>query len=226
MTLRFGLLDRAGKLTQETVVDSRVCDCCPTAAAMTADGPIVAFRDRAAGEIRDISVSRLVNGKWTEPASVHKDNWNITGCPVNGPALAARDRNVAVAWFNGADKQNRAFVAISKDAGKTFGAPIRLDDNGTIGRVDLVMMDDGSVVGSWIENQAGRPAEFRLRKISATGDRSAAVTVSPIAADRAAGFPRLARHGTELVMAWTENTPAAGGSAASARIRTAVASLK
>ena len=216
MELRFGVFDRTGKQSEETVVDARVCDCCPTAAAITADGPIVAFRDRSSGEIRDISVSRLVGGKWTEPSSVHHDNWNITGCPVNGPALAARDRLVAVAWFTGAEKQNRAFVAVSKDSGKTFGAPVRLDDNGTLGRVDLAMLDDGSVVGAWIEYQAGGAAELRIRRILSSGERSAAVTVSPIGSDRAAGFPRLARNGTELVMAWTDKT----------RVRTAIVSLK
>jgi BNR repeat protein len=214
--LRFSTFDRTGKQAEETVVDARVCDCCPTAAAITADGPIVAFRDRSSGEIRDISVSRLVGGKWTEPSVVHHDNWNITGCPVNGPALAARDGQVAIAWFTGAEKQNRAFVALSKDAGKTFGAPIRLDDKGTLGRVDLALLDDGSVVGAWIEYQTGAAAELRLRRIQPSGERSAAVTVAPIGSDRAAGFPRLAGHGTELVMAWTDKT----------QVRTAIASVK
>jgi hypothetical protein len=223
MALRFGVFDRTGKQAEETVVDARVCDCCPTAAAITSDGPIVAFRDRSSAEIRDIAVSRLVSGKWTEPSVVHHDNWNITGCPVNGPALAARDGLVAVAWFTGADKQNRAFVALSKDAGKTFGAPIRLDDSGTLGRVDLALLDDGSVVGAWIEYHSGAAAELRIRRIQSTGERSAAVTVSPIGSDRAAGFPRLARSGTELVLAWTENTPAVSGRGATSRVRTAIA---
>ena len=226
MTLRFGAFDRTGKQTEETNIDPRVCDCCPTAAAITADGPIVAYRDRAAGEIRDIVVSRLVNGKWTEASPVHKDNWNITGCPVNGPALAARDRQVAVAWFTGAEKQNRAFVAFSKDAGKTFGTPVRLDDGGTTGRVDVVMLDDGSVVGSWIEYVTGTPAELRIRRVQSTGERGAATAVTKIGSDRAAGFPRIARQGSELVAAWTENTPGAAGRGTTSQVRTAVISLK
>jgi len=206
MALRFTSFDAAWKQSAETTIDSRVCDCCPTAAAMTADGPIVAFRDRSDKEIRDISVSRLVAGKWSEPVSVHHDNWNITGCPVNGPAIVARDRFVAVAWFTGAENQTRTFVALSKDAGRTFGTPIRLDDNGALGRVDLALLEDGSVVGSWIEYQrGGTPGTLRIRRIQASGERSASVSVAGVGSERAAGFPRIARHGGEIVVAWTEN---------------------
>ena len=226
MALRYGAFDRTGKQTEETSVDARVCDCCPTSAAVTADGPIVAFRDRAQGEIRDIAVSRLVNGKWTEPSTVHKDGWNITGCPVNGPAIAARDRMVAVAWFTGAGGQNRTLVAFSKDSGKTFGAPVRLDDKFTLGRVDLALLDDGSAVASWIENPGGVPAELRIRRIQPTGDRGTAVTVSKIGSERASGMPKIAQFGSELVMAWTENTPAASGRGTTSQVRTATASLK
>ena len=206
MALRFSTFDSAWKQSQETIVDARVCDCCPTAAAITAEGPIVAFRDRSDKEIRDIAVSRLVGGKWSEPTPVHRDNWNITGCPVNGPALVARDRFVAVAWFTGAENQNRAFVALSKDAGRTFGAPIRLDDNGTLGRVDLALFEDGSVAGSWIEYQrGGTPGVLRVRRIQPSGERSASVAIVGVGSDRAAGFPRIARYGNELFAAWTEN---------------------
>jgi hypothetical protein len=34
------------------------------------------------------------------------------------------------------------------------------------------------------------------------------VTVAAIASDRTSGYPRLARHGDELVLAWIERTPA------------------
>ena len=34
-------------------------ECCPTTAAMTADGPIVAYRDRSPEEVPDIYITRL-----------------------------------------------------------------------------------------------------------------------------------------------------------------------
>src|SRR5262245_23051715 len=70
MTLHFGSFDRLWKQTAEMPVDTRVCECCPTTAAVTSEGPIVAYRDRTTDEIRDIVVSRLERGRWTEPVPV------------------------------------------------------------------------------------------------------------------------------------------------------------
>src|SRR6185436_19186156 len=89
MQLRAALFDKSHKQLSDTVIDSRVCECCPTSVALSADGPIAAYRNRSAGEIRDIYVTRLVAGRWTMPIPVHRDNYKIEGCPVNGPSVAA-----------------------------------------------------------------------------------------------------------------------------------------
>jgi hypothetical protein len=219
MSLRSTTFDRAGKQLAERTVDLRVCECCPTAAAVTSDGPIVAFRNRSADEIRDIYVSRFVAGAWTEPAAVHDDGWRINGCPVNGPGLSARGRDVAVAWFTARDDLGRALVAFSQDAGKTFGSPIRVDTAGALGRVDVEQMADGSAVVSWIE-LADRRAQFTARRVERSGQRSAAVTLAGIASNRTSGYPRLALNGNALLFAWTEYDNG------SLRVRTAAASIQ
>ena len=61
MGLRAAVFDPNGRQLSETVLDDRVCECCPTAAAETSQGPIVAYRDRSPTEIRDIYVARLVD---------------------------------------------------------------------------------------------------------------------------------------------------------------------
>lgn len=226
MTVHFGAFDRAWKQTAETPVDLRVCECCPTTAAVTSDGPIVAYRNRSDDEIRDIYVSRLEGGKWSEPKAVHDDGWQISQCPVNGPMLAARGRNVAIAWFTMKDGQGRTFLAFSTDAGRTFGAPIRVDDGGTLGRVDLELAGDGSAVVSWIE-YADRRAEFRARRVEPSGAKSPPMTVAALNSDRTNGYPRIAVHRGELVFAWTEATrpqPGAPGGP-NLRVLTAVAPL-
>lgn len=205
MSVRSAVYDTSGKQISEAPVDLRVCECCPTAAAVTADGPVIAYRDRSPKEIRDIYISRLVDGSWTEPVAVHNDNWHIAACPVNGPALSADGRRVAIAWFTAQGDQGRAFAAFSSDAGKTFGAPVRLDDVSALGRVDIALLADGSAVATWIEFQEGR-AQFKMRHVTPSGTRSEAMTVSSLAASRASGYPRLARAGNELVFAWTEST--------------------
>jgi hypothetical protein len=130
--------------------------------------------------------------------------------------LSARGRDVAIAWFTAARDQGRAFAAFSQDAGRTFGAPIRLDDNGAIGRVDVELTADGTAIASWIES-ADQRAHFRVRRVSRSGERSPAMTVSSIAGTRASGYPRIAAHGGEIVFAWIENA----GSLT--QVRTAVA---
>ena len=219
MSVRFATFGRDWKKTSETPVDLRVCECCPTSAAITADGPIVAYRNRTDDEVRDIVISRLENGKWTEPRPVHADGWKIAACPVNGPMLSARERDVAVAWFTAEGDQPRALVAFSSDSGRTFGKGIRVDDAASLGRVDVELLADGSAVASWIEFADGR-AQFRFRRVEPSGLKSAPTTVSGLTGSRASGYPRIAQYGNELVFAWTET--ADGGS----HVRTAAASLK
>ena len=219
MSLRAATFDRDGTETSEAAVDERVCDCCPTAIAMTTDGPIAAFRDRSPEEVRDISVARLVDssrGQWSASSTVHADGWKIDACPINGPAISARGRQVAVAWMTAKDDQGRAFAAFSDDAGATFGAPVRLDDAASQGRVGIALLAGGSAVASWIEF-ANQRAELRVRRIDASGARGPAQKVAGVGADRTSGYPRLARRGDELLLAWTETSD--GRSA----VRTAVA---
>ena len=218
MSLRAATFAPDGTQRDETAVDLRVCECCPTTVAVTSEGPVVAFRDRSDEEIRDIYVSRLVGGTWTEGVAVHADNWQIPACPVNGPALSARDRLVVAAWFTVQDDQGRAYVAFSPDAGRTFGPRIRVDDAESLGRVDVELLDDGAAAVSWVEF-ADERAQFRVRRVDQAGMRSPAITVSGLAAGRTSGYPRMARRGGELVFAWTETGPG------SSQVQTAVATL-
>jgi hypothetical protein len=203
MSVRAAVYDRSGARVSEGPVDLRVCECCPTAAAVTSDGPIVAYRDRSDDEIRDIYVSRFVNGKWTQPSPVHRDHWKIAACPVNGPALSADGRTVAIAWFTAQGDTGHAFAAFSSDAGVTFGDPIRLDEQAALGRVDVQLLDDGSALATWIEAAAGS-AQLEGRRVEPSGGKSAPFAVAGLAASRASGYPRMARSGNEVVFAWTE----------------------
>jgi hypothetical protein len=204
MSVYFASFDAAWKQTVEAPVNARVCECCPTAAAMTADGPLVAFRDRTNQEIRDIHVTRLDRGRWTESAPIHADNWRIEACPVNGPALSARGRTVAAAWFTALGNDGHAYAAFSQDAGRTWGDPIGLDDQTSLGRVDIELLDDGTAIATWVEFASER-AQLRARQVTASGERSAAATIAGADERRLRGYPRLARNGNTLVFAWTES---------------------
>jgi hypothetical protein len=186
------------------IIDDRICDCCQTSAAITARGPVVVYRDRSPDEIRDISIVRRVDGKWTEPARVHADEWQIEGCPVNGPSVIATGEEVAVAWFTGARDTARVNVAFSHDAGATFSAPVRVDDGNPAGRVDVEFDGSGRALVSWLERVGEAGAEVRVRAIAPDGQRSPAMVVASSAAARTSGFPRMVRSGDEIVFAWTQ----------------------
>lgn len=200
MTLRAASIDH-GSAGEEMLVDSRVCDCCPTTAVRTSRGIVLAYRDRSPEEIRDIYVTRFESGRWTEGAPVSHDNWQIAGCPVNGPSISALDDRVALAWF-AAPAEARVSVAFSSDGGVTFESPIRVDGGRPLGRVDVEMLPDGSVIVGWIE-QLENGAEFRVRRVFADGRGSDPIAVAALAASRASGYPRMARSGDRLVFAWT-----------------------
>ncbi|MEQ1908353.1 MAG: sialidase family protein [Vicinamibacterales bacterium] len=196
--LRFSL---GGRLEGETVVDADTCSCCSTSIVQTGQGPIAAYRDRAAGEIRDISVVRLRNGKWAEPTTVH-DGWQINACPTNGPALAASGSRVAMAWFTGAGGVPRVKVAWSQDAGETFSAPVIIDGGRPVGWPATVMLDDGSAVVSWLESRGDGHGELRLRRISSSGRAGDPITVAESSSGRSTGMPQMVRMGNDLLLAW------------------------
>jgi hypothetical protein len=202
MALYFASFDAQWKQTAETAVDARVCECCQTAAVLTPDGVLTAFRDRSPEEVRDIKVSRLESGAWTPAASLHDDNWKIEACPVNGPALSARGRDIAAAWFTAEGDKGRAFAAFSQDAGRTWSTPIRLDDGVSSGHVDIEWLDDGSAVASWVEF-ADQRSRLRVRRVWPSGARSDAV--EPPGSVRVSGYPRMTRAGNELILAWTDS---------------------
>ncbi|HEU4695154.1 MAG TPA: hypothetical protein VFS23_42605, partial [Vicinamibacterales bacterium] len=100
--------------------------------------------------------------------------------------------------------------------GKTWGNAIRLDDEASLGRVDIEMLDDGSAIASWMEFAGGR-SHFRVRRVSPSGQRSPAVDVP--GAVRASGYPRMTRSGNELILAWTETEGGQQVKAAAGRIQ-------
>ncbi|MGK0204703.1 MAG: hypothetical protein ACI9S9_003788 [Planctomycetota bacterium] len=204
MTLRYVEILGDGKLRKPAMLDARVCECCQTSATMTDAGPVVVYRDRSQGEVRDIGVVRRVDGVWTKPVLVCRDGWNIAGCPVNGPSVAASGKHVAVAWFTAAESQSRVKLALSHDAGASFGDPIMIDKGNPVGRVEVVMRNDGQVFICWLTHVEGAGA-IRTRSIAPDGTLRPAVTIAPSGTGRRNGFPQMVCVGNELVFAWTND---------------------
>ena len=205
MTLRYRTAGDPSGPGPETLVDGRICDCCQTDVAMSASGPVAVYRNRTEAEIRDIYVTRRVDGAWREGVAVHDDGWEIAGCPVNGPAVAALDEEVTVAWFTGAGDVPRVKVAFSDDAGATFGEPVVVDDGNPVGRVDVLYLRPGRALVSWLEQTGAETAAVRVREVRADGGSTDSGTLFESSAARASGFPRMASAPDGgVLLAWTD----------------------
>lgn len=199
------------------VLDERVCDCCPTAAARTADGPLVVYRDRTEDEVRDVQAIRRAGGPpedpaWSEPEPVHRDGWVFPACPVNGPAVATGegsagsgptdDHRLAVAWFTAEGGEPRVQLAFSSDAGRSFGPPVEIDrGDRVLGRVGVVLTPSGEAVVSWLVTD-GEKGLVELRRVAPAGRLGRPRTLAETLPTRAAGIPRLLRRGESLYVAW------------------------
>ena len=203
MTLRYAAIDGNGKISDDAQLDERVCECCQTSAAVTSDGIVAVYRDRSQNEVRDIYSVRQAGGGWVSPQAVYPDNWEINGCPVNGPAVSANGRDVVVAWFTGAGGTQRVKVAFSSDGGATFAAPIQIDEGETQGRVDVVLLPDKSALVCWL---SGTPAggELQVLRVESSGSLGSSAVIAKTDISRSSGFPRMARLGNEVYFAWTE----------------------
>ncbi len=203
MTLRAAIVDNDGDLDGEFLLDESVCDCCQTSAAMTANGPVVVYRDRSKKEIRDISIVKYENEQWTLPKTIHNDNWEIAGCPVNGPRVDAVGNTVAVAWFTAVDGKSKVQLVFSKDGGTNFGQPVQADMGNPLGRVDVALIDEKNALVSWVEDIDGE-SYIKFRKITADGVTGEVITVMPTDDSRASGFPQMTIFKNKVYIAWTK----------------------
>ena len=203
MTLRAGVFDPTGLTIDEWELDSRVCECCQTSSAMTTAGPIVVYRNRSDEEIRDIYFTRFVNGAWTVPQAVHNDDWRIAGCPVNGPAVAARDDQVAVSWFTAKDDTPAVKLALSDDSGISFSEPVPVAGPHTIGRVGVAILKSGRVVVSWLDTERDG-AHIMLSLFTQDGEFVSSKEVAATNASRRSGFPVIVEKDESVYVTWTD----------------------
>ena len=205
MTLRAATFDAAMRRTHEQEIDASVCDCCQTAAAVTSRGPVVVYRGRTDGEVRDILATRFDGETWSAPRAVHADNWVMPACPVNGPSVAAQGDALVVGWYTAPD-ESRVRLARSDDAGDSFGAPVELDAGAEVqGRI-AVALDATQAWAVWLREDADGAQSLWLSRRSA--DLSTEYERAELARlegrGRATGFPKLQIVGRDAYVIWTD----------------------
>ncbi len=202
MTLRSAAIDTNGAIARKQLVDDIVCDCCQTDVAVSSDGPIAVYRDRTVDEIRDIYVTRFSDGEWQAGVPVADDGWRIEGCPVNGPAIAAHDDLVAIAWFTAANNQSLVRTAISTNAGRSFGPPVEIASSRASGHVGIDIIDRASVVVSWVEADNRGSNAINIRSLTRQGKLGRTSTIGRSTLLRI--YPQMTRHDDKLILVWTD----------------------
>ncbi|MBL1232536.1 MAG: hypothetical protein P1U44_03290 [Vicingaceae bacterium] len=204
MTLRAAIINKNGVIEQEFVLDERVCDCCATDAVATDNGISVVYRNRDENEVRDMFIVEFKNGKWSEPKIIAQDNWEIAGCPVNGPAIDVFGNTTAVAWFTEAKDSAKVNFALSNNS-ESFSNPIKINTQAPVGRVDICFIDENTAAVSWMETD-DQTTYLKVRKIKTDGTFTLEepIIVSVMEDARSSGFPKMIKKNNHLIFAWTE----------------------
>lgn len=209
----------------ETVIATGVCFCCKTTVAVDGRGVVyAAWRHIFPGSMRDIAFARSADGgRRFEPlVRVSEDNWQLNGCPEDGPTLAVDQAGVIhIAWSTVAKNEERKansgadgdgeptkalFYATSRD-GKTFSPRARIStaQDATPGHPQLALASDRSAAIVWDELVEGvRRVSFT--RVSPTGVFRPAQILS---AGESASNPVIVPAGTNLLVAWTSRSAAA-----------------
>lgn len=200
VSLKRTIVNSEGAVVKEEKLDSDVCACCPTAITKTAKGLLVAYRDHTPEDIRDISVLRFENGKWSASKNVYPDKWKINACPVNAAAVAAKGDRVALSWYSAANSSPKVQLVFSSDDAATFTKPVLVSTASAFGYTSIALDDDGGALVSWLER--GDPdARIMVRKVDANGVAGPATQVAK-GTRKSLGYPKIIRAGSETWIAW------------------------
>ena len=148
---------------------------------------------------------RLVNGKWSGAAAGVQRQLEDRGVPRerSGAGRQRQERRDGVVHREA--EQGQAYLAFSQDAGATFGAPIRVDDGGSLGRVDVELFPMAP------RSRPGSSLRINLSRRSPRARRTRTVPRPPYRSPRhAVGGRHRSRHrrqpGQRLSRAWRSPT--------------------
>jgi hypothetical protein len=194
----------------EQRVTTGVCYCCKTAIVAAGDGAIVAaWRHVYPGNIRDIAFSRAADGRtFSPPVRVSSDQWQLDGCPDDGPAIALDAANLThIVWPTmtkqgaGGEPTLAIFFATSRD-GRTFTPREKLPTEGVAHHPQIAIERDGTVAVTWDEMRDGaRHVVLALGRTDAAG--RAHFAREPLGESEPGVYPVAGAVRDGLVVAWT-----------------------
>ena len=196
----------------ESQIAAGVCFCCKTAVTVDGRGTVyAAWRHIFPGSIRDIAFASSTDGglHFSPLVKVSEDNWQLNGCPEDGPAMAAEASGVIhIVWptlVSEGEPQKALFYATSRD-GRTFSPRARVPAAGMSNpsHPQLTLTSDGSAVLVWDETVDG------VRRVSMSRvSRGVFTPPQVLSGSEPAAYPVTVRADTSnLLVAWTSKSTA------------------
>jgi hypothetical protein len=191
-----------------------VCYCCKTAVTTGPDGTVyAAWRHVYEGNRRDIAftMSRDAGRSFDPPVRVSEDNWQLDGCPENGPALAIDGAGrIHVTWptlVEGAGGETLKLFHASSLDGRTFTPRTELPTSGAASHPQLIVTPDDALIVAWDEQRSGeRHVAAALAERAADG-RLAFSRLTVGGGETTGAYPALAATASHAVVAWPRRRP-------------------
>jgi hypothetical protein len=189
-----------------------VCYCCKTAIAAGDENDLyLAWRHVYPQNVRDMAFTESHDGgrTFSAPARVSEDQWQIEGCPEDGPALAVdARRRVHVVWPTlvhdtpGSQASIGIFYA-SSSAGHVFTTRQRVPTEGVPHHPQIAVARD-SLYLAWDELKNG------ARQVVVAHRPNAAATTwsrQVVSAGAPGTYPSIVSSSAGVIVAWTSGGP-------------------
>ena len=171
--------ERWASLSQPVRVSSAETEAAEPAIAASADGSAyVAWVNHAPDGRADVMVSRFSADGKTLGSAVRVNSMPGIAKAWRGdpPTIAvARDHTVFVGWTARRDSEashdTDIYLSSSRDAGQTFGAPVKVNDDNrpaVHGMHSLAVADDGRIYMAWLDERNIKPMVMKDAKMKAS----------------------------------------------------------
>lgn len=186
--------------------------------ALFPDGSRLLLFRNFSPEASDPWCMRFWEGGWQSPQTLGREGWKLKTPRREVLRLAQVSPRVATTWFTAADDEPRILLSTSPDGGLRWTSASRVDLGQPIGNPDFVLLEDGTNLVSWLEEQGddeSMPAGLFLRRYAPNGSTVAPACVLKLNPKLITQGPGLAvlrgvqGPSAELVVAFLETRSAA-----------------
>jgi hypothetical protein len=204
-----------GDLKSAHAITGGVCYCCKTAIVTGGDNDIyVAWRHVYPQNIRDMAFTESHDGgrTFSAPIRVSEDQWQIEGCPEDGPAVSLdATRRVHIVWptlvQDAANGQPSIgiFYATATAATRAFSARQRIPTEGVPHHPQIAIARD-AVFLAWDEVKNGARQVVLARRPLGSG-ATAKWSREVVSGNVPGTYPALAATDAGVIVAWTSTGP-------------------